>query len=95
MDQTRHDAPPVYHGADHPDIVAEIRAQADGLPRLFAVHRMAEGAPPGRTVAWGIEFPDRSAVTIQTAESFSSWDGTVPAATLLDGELGYLSPSDI
>lgn len=61
-----------------------------GLPRLFAIPRT------GSVVAWGIEFPDGSAVTYKPGGGFGSWESSINAAALLgDGaDPLYLTRAD-
>ncbi|MGH3768920.1 MAG: hypothetical protein ACRDTX_27865 [Pseudonocardiaceae bacterium] len=38
----------------------------DSVPDLFALHRAEDGDEPAAVVAWGLAFPDGSAVTLWT-----------------------------
>lgn len=64
--------------------LARIGDAYGGIPRLFAV-----GGEP--VAAWGIEFPDGSAVTYKPGGGFGTWQSPVSAAAMLgDGTLLYI-----
>lgn len=95
MDQHRiPDASSEYHR--HRQAIARISDEHGGLPRLFAVQ--AEGrARPGVVVAWGVEFPDGTAITYKPGGAFGSWESPVSAAVLLGDGSGpvYLVAPDV
>ena len=67
----------------------KIHDEYGGLPRMFAIRAdPATLARTGSIAAWGIEFPDGTAITYKPGGGFGSWESSVSAAALLgDGEL--------
>jgi hypothetical protein len=77
--------------------IAEISDENGGLPRLFAI-RADPGHPPrtGSIAAWGVEFPDGTAITYKPGGAFGTWESPVNAAALLGDGSGpiYLTAPD-
>jgi len=77
--------------------IARISDEYGGLPRLFAI--CADPDLPARTgsvAAWGVEFPDGSAITYRPGGAFGTWESTVNADALLGDGTGpiYLTQRD-
>jgi hypothetical protein len=77
--------------------LARISDEYGGLPRLFAI-RADNACPPrtGSVAAWGVEFPDGTAITYKPGGAFGTWESPVSAAVLLGDGSGplYLAFAD-
>jgi len=93
MDQHRiPDVSSEYH--NHRRAIARISDEYGGLPRLFAV----QAGPPkaGSVIAWGMEFPDGTAITYKPGGAFGTWESPINADALLGDGSGplYLAHPD-